>query len=266
MKGGGVKYLLAALGVAVFGVWAWATYAGTEAQDGQSTRQQLATPIMGGIVSADTTVKTFRMTSDGYLRVAEASPNRDANLRFESIIDNLTTGGSLAYNAGDSSAVLDVHRLRHMKLLIKAVPKTSSADTSAVVRLAFQVRIHLNGQPASDTTATFAEYFGGLSTVGVSAAAGADSNVYGHIFTGGRGSTGGLPWSGEFVVQIQAKRSAHGNSIAVNGHDWYYPSGIALSLDNLAGRDFWADYISVRVRNLTNTPCAVLVHLIGTPL
>ena len=253
MKGAGVKRALLLLLIPV------AAWAGTEAQDGQSTRQQLATPIMGGIVRADTTVKTFTMTSDGYLRIADAAPDRDANLRFESIIDN----SSIAYNVGDSSAVLDVHKLRHMKLLIKAVPKTSSADTSAVVRLAFQIRTHLN--QLTDSSSTFVEYFGGVSNLGVSAGA-ADSNVYGHLATGGRGVTGGVPWSGEFVVQVQAKRAAHGSSIAVNGHDWYYPSGIAVSLDNVAGRDFWTDYISLRVRNLTNTPCAITVHLIGTPL
>lgn len=261
MKGGAVKYLIACL-LLLPGTALGQSSAGDGQKHGYGPGGSATMPqvgIVGGIVRADTSAKALTMTSDGYVRVADASPDRDANLRFESIIEN----SSIAYNVGDSSTVIDVHRLRHMKLLIKATPKTTSADTSAVVRLAFQIRTHLNGQ--SDSSSTFVEYLGGISNIGVSAGA-ADSNVYGHLATGGRGVTGGVPWSGEFVVQIQAKRSAHGNSIVVNGHDWYYPSGISLPLDNVAGRDFWGDYISLRVRNLTNTPCAVTVHLIGTPL
>jgi hypothetical protein len=77
------------------------------------------------------------------------------------------------------------------------------------------------------------------------------------------------------AVLVSAKRNAHGNSVAINGHTFYYPSGIAIPLQSLFGRDLYSPYTSVRVRvmrvqkgaaNLATGTCAVTVHLVGTPL
>lgn len=233
---------------------------GASGQDGKSARGQLEVPIVGGFVRADTSFKALTMDADGNVKTVNAAPPADQNARFTSIISN----AALAYNAGDSSAVLNVHGLRHMKLLIKVVPASTGLDTTSISRLAFQIRTHLNGQ--SDSSSTFAEYAFGISTLGGGAAAGNDSLITGQLLKGGKGGAVGQAWSGEFVVAAMSARAAHANSIAVTGHEWYYPSGMAIPLDSMFGRDFWGDYISVRVRNLTGNTCAVTVHLVGTPL
>ena len=170
---------------------------------------------------------------------------------------SLLSGVSLAYNAGDSTAVVDVRGLKNLKILLKAVPAVGAdADTSATTRLAIQVRTHLNA--AADSNSIFVEFPYGVTNLGVAAGA-ADSATVGHLVKGGRN----LAWSGEFVVQVQNVRKAHASAIAVNGHDWYYPSGLAIPLDSLFGREFAGDFMSVRVRNMSGNSCTVTLHLVG---
>jgi hypothetical protein len=227
----------------------------TVVQDGTSFRRQIqGAPVML-LLRADSTGVAATGDASGNTKVAEAFPPTTANVTHSSII----TSSSLAYNAGDSSAIINVSGLRHMKLLIKAVPASTGLDTTAVSRLVFQVRTHLTG--LADSSSTFVEYSYGVSNLGVAAGA-ADSATYGHLVKGGRN----LAWSGEFIVQAASIRTAHASAVAINGHEWYWPSGHSISLDNLMGRDFWTDYISIRVRNITNNACAVTVHLVGTPL
>lgn len=173
----------------------------------------------------------------------------------------IISNSSIAYNAGDSSSVLPVGHLKHLKLLLKAVPAAGAdIDTVSTTWLAFQIRTHLNG--ASDSNSVFVEYPQGVTSIGVSVAA-QDSFKTGHLAKGGRGGTAGIPWAGEFIVAVQHIRKAHASAIAVNGHDWYYPNGIAIPLDSVFGREFTADFMSVRVRNLTSVACGVTLNIVG---
>ena len=79
------------------------------------------------------------------------------------------------------------------------------------------------------------------------------------------------PWSSEFVVTISAVRSGIYNNVAINGHTYYYPNGIAVPLSSILGREIYSPWTSIRVRNLTSssttvTSARVRVHLVGTPL
>lgn len=214
---------------------------------------------VGGMNPADSTFHLIPISGSGTssgMSVIDPERDRDANILFQSIIDN----ASIAYNVGDSSAILNTHDLAHAVLWIKATPL--AGDTNTVNRLAIQVRGHLNG--LSDSSSTFAFYPVGMTNLGITTTG--DSLTEGHNVKGGRGGVVGAPWSGEFVVNIAGSRSAHGSAIAVNGHDWYYPNGIAVPLDNLFGRGWWSPYTSVRVRNLTGSAIKVTMHLVGTPL
>lgn len=248
------------LALSVIAVPAWAT----NEEDGKRIGNQASggAPvgvIVGGWNPADTTFHVIPVTGSGTsagLSVIDPERDRDANILFQSIIDN----ASIAYNVGDSSGVLNTHDLAHAVLWIKATPL--AGDTTTINRLAIQVRGHLNG--LSDSSSTFAFYPVGMTNLGISTTG--DSLTEGHNVKGGRGGVVGAPWSGEFVVNISGARSAHGSAIAVNGHDWYYPSGIAVPLDNLFGRNWWSPYTSIRVRNLTGSAIKVTMHLVGTPL
>ena len=60
---------------------------------------------------------------------------------------------------------------------------------------------------------------------------------------------------------------AHGSEADAIPDLFYYPNGIALSLDSMLGRAFWAPYMSVRVRNITaGVSAKVSLYVVGTPL
>ena len=211
---------------------------------------QVKVNVVGGIVASDTSGAPFLMDSDGYAKMVQKNPAMDANLTFASIISSTITAAS-----ADSSAILDTHRMRLGMLLIKANP--SGGGTGTINRLAIQIRVHLNGQ--SDTSSTFAIYQYGATAV---ATAGAlpDTIAFGHLVSGSTTT----PWSGEFDIMATADRSGPVTGGSTN--DFRSPTGIAIPLQSLFGRDSWAPYVSVRVRNITGPSCAVTVHLVGTPL
>ena len=213
--------------------------------NGQFTGQRVA-----GVDITDTSTRVLRVDASWNLKTSEAYPLSDQNLTFSSIISSTITAAS-----ADSSAVLDTHRMRLGMLLIKANPV--GGGTGTINRLAVQIRVHLNGQ--SDTSSTFAIYQYGATAV---ATAGAlpDTISFGHLVSGSTTT----PWSGEFDIMATAARSS---PISGGGsNDFRSPNGIAIPLQSLFGRDSWAPYVSVRVRNITGPSCAVTVHLVGTPL
>ncbi len=214
--------------------------------DGASTRQQTGTLVVGGILRADTTGRALTFDSDGNLLTKEQAPLTTANAIHSSIIS-----ASLAAAAADSSDVITVRGLRHMKLLIKAVPGGTGAQ-GTIVKMAVQVRTHLNG--VADSSSTFAEY--PLTMIAtLNSATAADTLSLGHLAIG----SATVPWSGEFLVQTNNNRNAPGNAVAAIL--FHYPNGAAISLDNVYGRDFWADYLSVRVRNIhASVACVVSDH------
>jgi len=209
--------------------------------------------------------------------------DRDASLELRDIINNFG-GTALAVGAADSSTVRDTRHMRLGMLLIKAVVAgTGTVDTTVTVRLAVQIRTHLSD--VDDSVSTFPIYEYGRATMGAGtaaeAAAGMDTTVQGHLVTGGpianaaATAKSNKPWSGEQVIEISAKRNAHGDAITVAGQEFYYPNGIAIPLSSLYGREPYSRYTSIRVRvliaqkgaaTLTGATCFVAVHLIGTPL
>ena len=219
----------------------------------------------------------LRTNSTGSLLTQEVAPAMDANLTFSSIINN-TSGLALA--GADSSEILDTRRMRLGTLLLKGyVSGTGTVDTTVVLRLGIQIRTHLNG--GSDSSSTFAIYQYGTVPANVATAAAADTSQQGHIYAGlpltaiNTTPSAITAWSGEATVLVSAKRNAHGNSIAINGHTYYYPSGIAISLESLFGRAIYSPYTSVRVRLMTAQKGAAglatatfiyQMHLVGTPL
>jgi len=235
-------------------------------------------PVVG-INRTDSTARILTVSSGGVLSTAESAPAMDANLTFQ-----LINNAGLPLGGADSSGIMDTHRMRLGMLLIKpfvGTTNTSSTDTTLLIRIAVQVRTHLNN--AADSSSTFAIYPYGMAPL-MNALAGAvvpDSSVQGQIAQG-------LPlpnllatpsattaWSGEFIVVIDAKRWAHANAVGVNGHTFYYPNGIAIPLSSLFGRDIYSPYTSVRVRYMTammgTTPklavqLGLTVTLVGTPL
>lgn len=246
-----------------------------------------AVALLAGVALADFNVRDHgthfenastghRVNSSGDLTVEESSPAMDANLTFENII--VSTGTALA--AADSSTVLDTHRMRLGMLLIKpVVAGTGTVDTTVIVRIAVQIRTHINAQ--DDSSSTFAVYPYGYAPSMVATTIGADTTWQGHMhkplgLTAIAANVGPIsPWSGEIGLSIQAVRNAHTNSVGVGSHQFYYPSGIAIPLQSLYGRDIYSPYTSVRVRimtaqkgaaSLSTATLAYTVHLVGTPL
>jgi hypothetical protein len=204
----------------------------------------------GGMVDADTSFRVQRYDGSGNLKVAEAFPPTTANFSQQIITDF-----SIVAAAGCSSNVVNVAGLRHMKLLLKATPVAGVA--SNMVSLAVQVRTHLNG--VSDSSSTFVEYPQAV-IITLNSATTTDTLNFGHHSVG----SATLPWSGEFVVRSALNRASPGNGVGAVA--WSYPNGIAIPLDSMFGRDFWGDYISIRIRNLGTMTCIVNAYLIGTPL
>jgi len=210
--------------------------------------------------------------ASGNLATSEQYPAMDQNLTFASVISN----ASIAAGIGDSSAVLDTHRMRLGTLLIKCTPlSVTGADSLNIVRLGVQIRTHLNG--VSDSSNTFAYYMYGRSDQGgVAAASQIDTSAVGQLFnavnlTASENST----YSGEFVVAVAISRMAPGTSIvgSMGQRTFFYPNGIAIPLSSIFGRDIYSPYTSIRVRNLgtsgatpTNRAVALTVSLVGTPL
>jgi len=187
--------------------------------------------------------------ASGNAKVVEVYPNRDYNFTYSNIINS----ASIAAAGADSSAVLDVHNMRLGTLLFKVTP--IGGGTGLITRLAVQVRIHLNG--VTDTLSVFAVYpYGAGPTF---APAVLDTMNAGHLFTG----SGTVPWSGETILTFNGNRNSPLDAVAAVAFS--YPNGVAIPLSSLTGRDFYADYISIRVRNVTGPAAKVAVSLIGSP-
>lgn len=218
-----------------------------------------------------------KVDANGNAYMVNASPLQDANLTFSSIIAR----DSLSMGQADSSIVLDTHAMRLGMLLIKpfsGTGTTGTVDTTCVYRIAIQIRTHLAG--ASDSSSIFPIYQYGVAAALNATANAADTSAQGQVYDNATLGTY-IPsnvinaWSGEYTVYISAQRFAYGNSIAVNGNTFYYPNGIAISLQSLFGREIYSPYTSVRVRLLTvqkgsaelsTARIGLQIHLVGTPL
>lgn len=223
----------------------------TVSQDGGKMRTYNAQPLML-MNRADSTGSLLTSDGTGAAKVTIQGMDRNANRVIRDIIANTGLG-----TGTDSSIVEDTHDLQHMTLWIKATP---AAGTGNVLRLAVQIREHLDG--LTDSLNTFVWYPQGISPLlgnGVIAAA-SDSLVFGHLLTG----SATAPWSGEFVVVVNGNRSAPADGVAATVFS--YPNGIAIPLDNLYGRNAMAPNLSVRVRVIAGNCAKLNMHLAGTPL
>jgi len=245
--------------------------------DGVRIRGALNGQLQSGMVRGDSTAKIATLDVSGNAYTREAFPALDQNLTFTNFIDN----PGLALGAADSNAnPLDTHRMRLGMLLIKAVlGGTGTVDTTCVATISVQIRTHLNNQ--SDSSSVFPIYRYGIVPAMQAILVAADTSVEGHLYSGVP-ITGVLAtpsaqssWSGEYTFYFSAKRNSHLNSIAVNGHTFYYPNGIAIPLSSLFGRDVYSPYTSVRVRlmrfqkgaaSLAGGTLDIKVSLVGTPL
>lgn len=223
----------------------------TTAQNGQSTRGVQQGALQGGLNYADSSlvVPGVDPTLKGWYTV-EQDPARDDVVLFQDVIN-----ATLANAAVDSSGILDVHRYRYLKLLVKA-HLTSGASTGHV-RLIFQLREHMNS--LADSNSTFAEYTYAATNQAVALSL-VDSTLTGHLATG----SASLPWSGEFIVNVTGNRAAPGNAVAAVPYS--YPNGIGIPLDTVYGRPARFNKMSIRVRNATATggnACIVKVSVLG---
>ena len=261
-------------------VWAQAQVV---AQDGQRTdpdrRGTGQGMLVGGINRSDTTMKLVTTDASGNLSVVDASRDRDASFELRGII-NRFGGTALAVGAADSSEVQDTRHMRLGMLVLKAVVAgTGTVDTTVAVRIAVQIRTHLGG--VDDSSSTAAIYFYGNSPLGAAGTAHVDTTVQGHIYnatslTGVSATpTAWTSWSGEQTFIIHAKRNAHGDAFAINGHTHYYPNAIAIPLASLFGREPYSRYTSVRIRvmsahkgaaTFSTATLFVEASLIGSPL
>ena len=248
-------------------LWAGLALAQSHPSDRQGFRQSLSGTAVSGILRSDSTARLLTTDTNGNLYMQDYARDRDANFLFPSIISN----AGLAAGAADSSGVLDTHAMRIGTLLVKAVPTgTGTVDSTVTVDLGIQIRTHLTSS-ATDSNSTFAWYMYGVSPSLNATATASDTAIFGQLQSGSINTA----WSGEFLLRVSAKRSAHANSVDVNGHTFYYPNGMAIPLQGLFGREIYSPYTSVRVRvirvmkgiaALTGGTCAVTVHLVGSPL
>jgi len=231
---------------------------------------------------------TAPLTDNGALKVEELQQALDANLTLSNLIQcDGVSKPYLAVGSADSCPPQDTHRMRLGMLLIKAwVPNTggSAADTTTIVRIAIQIRTHLEGQV--DSSSVFPVYLYGKSEQGTSVAAASqvDTTVSGHIINAPGGypaakfsTASGVPvpswnaFSGEYVVTISSNRNAHGSTVSANQAGYYFPNGIAIPLTSLFGRELYSPSTSIRARVLSSTlgstgSVSITMHLIGTPL
>ena len=243
------KAVIAAVLLAV-PVLAWGQQMGTEGRrlGGPNTSSSGAPQpvVQGGILRADTTFMTQTFDASGNLKVSESSPaHTDFRDGSVAIIDDTTAVGM-----ADSSVVINMGKYRVQGLAIRMV-----GNPSLWARLAVQVRFHLNSQSDSSSVFPWKPRFvtGGYGQDSLSF-----SNI-GHPTAVAFGRT-------EFVVTVTDDR--------LGASKWGNQANEYIMLRDIFGTEFWAPYISVRIRNLSMTTAvgdgndtapAFKVYLTGTP-
>lgn len=239
---------LAAVLLAALTLWALPAQAeGSYSAEGQKWTGTLHAPYLMVRQVADSLPYTLVGTA-GVPDVNVTDRDRDNVVLFP----NAILSDSIAYNAADSTGVLDVHDLRHLKLLIKATP-IGAATAGATVRLGIQFRECLYANV--DSMSSFVEY----AALGwPDATAANDTLNIGHVTTGSTSAA----WSGEYVVTVALNRSAAGSAVAATA--WAYPNGIAVLADRIFGSDAWWNRLQIRVRNLGGgKKVRLAMHVLG---
>jgi hypothetical protein len=234
---------------------------------------------IAGVFFSDSTGRVWAMDTNHNGKVVEQFPAYDQNLTVPLINNSI----GLTLGSADSSAVIDTHRMRLGMLVFKPFPGSGNAggvDTTTIWRIAYQVRTHVNGGTDSSSYAAIYNY-GNVPQMSATGAVAADSSVAGQIQDGvpitaqTATPSANTTWSGEYTLLIEAKRFAHGSAIAINGHTYYYPNAMAISLSSLFGREVYSAFTSLRVRVMTcqkgtgaeaTAQLGMTVTLLGTPL
>lgn len=212
-------------------------------QDGQSTRGVQQGVMVQGLVRADSTGQCLTMDGSGNLKMVDGNPARlDFRDGSVAIINSAIANGS-----ADSSAVINVGKYRLQGLAVRIV-----GSPATTIRLAIQIRFHLNSQ--SDSTSIFPW----LPHGNVGTGASVDSLAFSSVIA----PTAILQGRSEFTLTLSqdapvASKFGNGAAAYINLHDWL-------------GHEFWAPYISVRIRviavSTTITAATVQAYLTGTPL
>lgn len=233
------KLLVTAVLLAV-PVWAWAQQMGTDGQriPGQnSSSANPPQPIVVGGVTSDTAFKALRFDGDGNLMITDAAPAyTDFRDGTTPIIDDST-----AIGMADSSVVINMGKYRLHALAIRA------AGAPANVTIAVQVRFHLAAM--SDSASIFPWY-----PRRTGAAAADTSANYSNT---------------QAPSAIDASRSEFAlvlKSDATVASKWGNMAHAYICLADKYGEEFWAPYISVRIRVLAGSAIGLKVYLTGTPL
>lgn len=196
--------------------------------------------LTGGIYGPDSTVHSFKMTSEGYLQTSDPNPFYDMNVE-----NLLITNSALLAGAADSCAPFDNHRNGLGMLAIKVAP-TWAATTEA--RFAVQIRYHYLG--GSDTSSVFPIY-----PINRAATSAVQADSLGQLFVG----SASLAWPSEFYFKVNRAQSF---SALVGA----YPSTtFAFALPQYYGLGVCPTYISVRIRNLTGPTSKVDVYYTSAP-
>ena len=223
-------------------------FAQTVTQNTQSTRGVQQGQLTGGLGYADSTMQVPGVDPTLHAwYVAEQALARDDVHLFTAI-----SNSALANAAADSSGVMDVHRYRYLKLLVKAY--LTNGASNATARLAFQLREHMNSNV--DTMSTFAEYPYGANSQSVVVGL-IDTTITGQTQTGSASTA----WSGEFTVYVAGNRASPLNAVAAVVFS--YPNGMSIPVDNIMGRATRFNQLSIRVRNLGTAACVVYVYVLG---
>ena len=229
--------------------------------------------LIGGMISADTTMGILRTDDNGNLKVVENSP-LISNYRTGTLINNQLGASGTAM--GDSNAVpVQTYDLKRIGLSFYGI----FDSLSTVVRVAVQVRAHFT--QFSDSIATMpwhrwtnaggipggtgdgvirADSIGNVSLV-------AESQVpLTPVQATSANSAGGGLLPGEFEVIFNYSRDD--TTAAGNGKPFSAPRGIYVPLTGAMGEWFCAPYMSVRVRviNGVRSRFRIRVDYAGTSL
>jgi hypothetical protein len=209
-----------------------------------------------------------RVNNTGDLRVDDVSRDRD-NWVVTSLFDDTTSVADLIdtkstagqpYTA-ESSAVIPCGQYRRFTLCLRVVP--AAGDTTSRFRYAVQIRKH--SAAAADSASTFAWQSWGLLAPGATAPDDSTGHFGAAVFWQGTGTaTGASAWSNERVFVFDSERGQSAASGSV-GQSFGWPGGYAIDLQDTRGQSFWAPYISVRIRCLSNGRTTInKARIIGT--
>lgn len=198
---------------------------------------------VGGVDRSDSTFRVITVGADGRISNEEANPARlDFRDGSVPIIDATCAAASAC-----SSNVVNMGSYR-----LQAIGVTMSGNVNASVRIAIQVRVHLNQQSDSSSVLPFMHRTPGPQVAIDTSLA---YNSIAAPLVNGIGRS-------EFAINLTDDRL----QAAVFGAR---PNAYVM-LKDILGTEFWAPYISVRLR-VVNTPTALAspatfrVYLFGAP-